>query len=44
MCTLTMFILIGDIFGFIVFLGVLWFYWPVLKDEYRRIRKEYKDK
>jgi len=44
MCTLSMFLLIGIIFGFIVFLGALWFYWPAIKYEYKSIRKEYKDK
>lgn len=38
-----MLMLIGDIFGFIVFLLCIWFYWPILKHEFKQLRKVYKD-
>lgn len=38
-----MFIILSDIFGFIVFLLCVWFYWPFLKHAFKQLRKVYKD-
>jgi len=32
-----------DLLGFIVFLLCMWLYWPVLKHEFKQLRKVYKD-
>lgn len=38
-----MFILLGNIVEIVGIAAVIWFYWPLLKNEFKAIRRQYGD-